>query len=261
MAPVPTAQDRTVGQSRSPLDVAGLERLATRGWRGAEEAPLGEWLLRAGGGFTGRANSALVAGDPGMPLPDAVDAVTRWYTDRGLRPCAMLPGRQSRAADAAFAAAGWERDEDVLVLTGPIAPVPADGVPVDLSPEPDDAWLAGYRHRGRPLPPTARGVLVNAEDVAFASVRLDPPPAPLAAVARGVVTDGWLGVAAVTVEEGYRRQGLATAVMAALQRWGARRGAQWLYLQVSASNTPARALYRQAGLIEHHRYHYRYAPA
>jgi N-acetylglutamate synthase len=139
--------------------------------------------------------------------------------------------------------------------------VPADGVPVDLSPEPDDAWLAGYRHRGRPLPPTARGVLVNAEDVAFASVRLDPPPAPLAAVARGVVTDGWLGVAAVTVEEGYRRQGLATAVMAALQRWGARRGAQWLYLQVSASNTPARALYRQAGLIEHHRYHYRYAPA
>ena len=261
MAPVPTAQDRAVGQSRSPLDVADLERLATRGWRGAEEAPLGEWLLRAGGGFTGRANSALLVGHPGMPLPDAVHAVTRWYADRGLRPCAMLPGRQSRAADAAFAAAGWERDEDVLVLTGPIAPVPADGVPVDLSPEPDDAWLAGYRHRGRPLPPTARGVLVNAEDVAFASVRLDPPPAPLAAVARGVVTDGWLGVAAVTVEEGYRRQGLATAVMAALQRWGARRGAQWLYLQVSASNTPARALYRQAGLIEHHRYHYRYAPA
>jgi N-acetylglutamate synthase len=162
MAPVPTAQDRAVGQSRSPLDVADLERLATRGWRGAEEAPLGEWLLRAGGGFTGRANSALVAGNPGMPLPDAVDAVTRWYADRGLRPCAMLPGRQSRAADAAFAAAGWERDEDVLVLTGPIAPVPADGVPVDLSPEPDDAWLAGYRHRGRPLPPTARTVLVDA---------------------------------------------------------------------------------------------------
>ncbi|MGY1764179.1 GNAT family N-acetyltransferase [Geodermatophilus sp. SYSU D00779] len=250
-----------MGQSRSPLDVAGLELLATRGWRGGDEAPLGEWLLRAGGGFTGRANSALAVGDPGMPLPDAVDAVTRWYTDRGLRPCAMLPGRQSRAADTALAAAGWERDEDVLVLTGPLTPAPADGVPVDLSPEPDDAWLAGYRHRGRPLPPTARAVLVNADDVVFASVRLDPPPAPLAAVARGVVTDGWLGVAAVTVEERYRRQGLATAVMAALQRWGAGLGASWVYLQVSASNTPARALYRQAGLIEHHRYHYRYAPA
>ncbi|WP_448611749.1 GNAT family N-acetyltransferase [Geodermatophilus sp. URMC 60] len=250
-----------MGQSRSPLDVAGLELLAARGWRGTEETWLGDWLLRAGGGFTGRANSALVVGDPGLPLPGAVEAVTRWYSDRGLRPCAMLPGRQSRAADAAFAAAGWERDEDVLVLTEPLTPAAADGVPVDLAPEPDDAWLAGYRHRGRSLPPSARAVLVNAEDVVFASVRRDPPPAPLAAVARGVVTDDWLGVAAVTVEERHRRQGLATAVMAALQRWGADRGARWVYLQVTASNSPARALYRQAGFIEHHRYHYRYAPA
>jgi GNAT superfamily N-acetyltransferase len=260
MAPPPTTQDRTVGQSRSPLDVAGLELLAARGWRGTEQDSLGDWLLRAGGGFTGRANSALVVGDPGLPLPEAADAVARWYADRGLRPCAQLPGRQSRAADTAFAAAGWERDEDVLVLTGPLTPTAADGVPVGLSPEPDDAWLAGYRHRGRPLPPTARAVLTNAEDVVFASVRLDPPPAPLAAVARGVVTDDWLGVAAVTVEERYRRQGLATAVMAGLQRWAARRGARWVYLQVAASNAPARALYRRAGLIEHHRYHYRYAP-
>jgi N-acetylglutamate synthase len=47
--------------------------------------------------------------------------------------------------------------------------------------------------------------------------------------------------------------------MAALHRWGAERGAQWVYLQVSADNAPARALYRKAGFIEHHRYHYRSA--
>jgi N-acetylglutamate synthase len=246
-----------MGQSRSPLDVADLERLAARGWRGSEEAALGEWLLRAGGGFTGRANSVLVAGDPDLPLPDAVDAVTAWYRDRGLRPCAQLPGRQARSADAAFAAAGWARDEDVLVLTAPLSPAPDGGVPVDLSPTPDDAWLAGYHHRGRPLPPTARAVLTNAEDVVFASVRLDEGPP--AAVARGVVTDDWLGVAAVTVAEEHRRRGLATAVMAALQRWGAGRGASWVYLQVTSSNAPARALYRSAGFIEHHRYHYRSA--
>ncbi|MGY1680871.1 GNAT family N-acetyltransferase [Geodermatophilus sp. SYSU D01176] len=249
-----------MGQRRSPLDVAGLELLAARGWRGTEEGALGDWLLRAGGGFTGRANSALVVGDAGRPLPEAVDGVTSWYADRDLRPCAVLPGRQARDADAALAAAGWERDEDVLVLTAPVTLAAADGVPVALSPEPDDAWLAGYRYRGRPLPPSARAVLTNAEDVVFASVRRDPPLAPPAAVARGVVTDGWLGVAAVTVEERYRRQGLATAVMAAVQRWGAERGARWLYRQVAASNAPARALYRAAGLIEHHRYHHRYAP-
>ena len=59
-----------MGQRRSPLDVAGLELLAARGWRGTEEARLGDWLLRAGGGFTGRANSALALGDPGRPLPE-----------------------------------------------------------------------------------------------------------------------------------------------------------------------------------------------
>ncbi|MCZ2819270.1 GNAT family N-acetyltransferase [Modestobacter sp. VKM Ac-2977] len=250
-----------MGQRRSPLGVPELELLAARGWQALAEERLGDWLLRAGGGFTGRANSALVVGDPGLPLPEAVAAVTRWYDDRGLRPSAQLPGVQSRRADAAFDAAGWTRDEDVLVLTAPIGRPAEPAVPVDLSPTPDDAWLAGYRHRGAALPPVARQVLTSAADVVFASVRLDPAPAPLAAVARGALTDGWLGVTAVTVAEEHRRRGLATAVMAALGRWAAGRGAHSVYLQVTAGNAPARALYRQAGFIEHHRYHYRHRPA
>lgn len=63
-----------MGQRRSALGVVDLELLAARGWRGTEEDRLGTWLLRAAGGFTGRANSALVAGDPGRSLPEAVDA-------------------------------------------------------------------------------------------------------------------------------------------------------------------------------------------
>ncbi|MCZ2804256.1 GNAT family N-acetyltransferase [Modestobacter sp. VKM Ac-2983] len=250
-----------MGQRRSPLGVPELELLAARGWQALEEERLGDWLLRAGGGFTGRANSALVAGDPGVPLPEAVAAVSRWYDDRGLRPAAQLPGVQSRRADAAFDAAGWTRDEDVLVLTAPVARPAEPAVRVDLSPTPDDAWLAGYRHRGAPLPPVARQVLTSATDVVFASVRLDPEPAPLAAVGRGALTDGWLGVTAVTVAEEHRRRGLATAVMAALGRWAAEGGAHSTYLQVTAGNAAARALYRQAGFIEHHRYHYRHRPA
>ncbi|WP_369251738.1 GNAT family N-acetyltransferase [Geodermatophilus amargosae] len=248
-----------MGQSRSPLGVADLERLAARGWRGTDEEPLGGWLLRAGGGFTGRANTALVTGDPGRPLPEAVEAVTAWYRARGLRPGAALPGVQARPADAALAAAGWTRDDDVLVLTAPLVPGPGPAVPVQLSPTPDDGWLTAYRHLGDALPDTARAVLVNAPDVVFAAVRPGPDAAPVA-VARGVVTDDWLGVSAVTVAEEARRRGLATAVTAAVTRWGAQHGARWGYLQVTASNAPARALYRRAGYVEHHRYHYRWAP-
>jgi N-acetylglutamate synthase len=243
-----------------PLDVPRLERLAARSWRGLKEEALGDWLLRAGGGFTGRANSVLVTGDPGRPLPEAVAAVTGWYADRGLRPRAQVPLPGAEDADAAFAAAGWDRDEDVLVLAAPLTRWPARDVAVDLLPEPDDAWLAGYQYRGTPLPPVARQILVNAAEPVFAAVRLDPPPAPLAAVARGAVVEGWLVVTAVTVDETYRRQGLATAVMAALGAWARERGGHSCVLQTVASNEPALTLYRRLGFTEHHRYHYRLGP-
>ncbi len=245
-------------------DVPGvpeLERLAARTWRGLEEERLGEWLLRAGGGFTGRANSVLVVGDPPTDLPAAVAAVTRWYADRGLRPRAQVPVPGGEAADAAFAAAGWARDEDVLVLTASTEGWPEPAVPVDLAPRPDDAWLTGYRYRGTPLPAVALDILVDADDPVFAAVRTAPPPAPLAAVARGVVADGWLVVTAVTVDEAARRRGLGTAVMAALGSWARERGAHSCLLQVASSNAGALALYERLGFTEHHRYHYRLGPA
>lgn len=131
---------------------------------------------------------------------------------------------------------------------------------MELRPAPDAAWLAGYASRGTALPPGALPVLTGAEDVVFASVRRPDDPASPVAVARGVLVDGWLGVSAVTVAEEHRRRGLATALMARLTGWAAGRGAHSTYLQVAAANTPARALYRRTGFIEHHRYHYRRCP-
>jgi ribosomal protein S18 acetylase RimI-like enzyme len=106
----------------------------------------------------------------------------------------------------------------------------------------------------------ARDVLLSAPDPVFAAIRCDPEPAPLAAVARGVVVDGWLVVTAVTVDERYRRQGRATAVMAALGAWARGRDGHSCLLQVAADNAPALALYERLGFTEHHRYHYRLGP-
>jgi N-acetylglutamate synthase len=146
------------------------------------------------------------------------------------------------------------------VLTAPLRPGPAPAVPVDLLPEPDAAWLAGYRYRGAPLPPVAREVLLGADEPVFAAVRSAPVPAPLDAVGRGAVAGPWLVVTALTVAGPARRRGLATAVMAALGSWGAARGARSCVLQVAAGNAPALALYARLGFTEHHRYHYRSAP-
>ena len=48
------------------ISAADLQRHALLGWLGWHE-PLGEWTLRAAGGFTRRANSCHAVGDPGIP--------------------------------------------------------------------------------------------------------------------------------------------------------------------------------------------------
>ncbi len=83
------------------ISIAALEAAAAGGWRGTEEEAFGGWLLRAAGGFTGRANSALAIGDPGLPLAAAVDKVCAWYQARGLPPAIAIsypPSRQRSRA-------------------------------------------------------------------------------------------------------------------------------------------------------------------
>src|ERR1700753_2875891 len=60
-----------MGTPITETDIETLDRAAARTWRGTEEEALGGWLLRAAGGFTGRANSVLAVGDPGLPLAAA----------------------------------------------------------------------------------------------------------------------------------------------------------------------------------------------
>src|SRR5580693_4508172 len=108
-----------------------LERVAAAHWRGTEEERLGGWLLRAAGGFTGRANSALPLGDPGLPLDDALAAVTRWYRDRGLTPMIAVPAPLDADADADADGDG-ELDEHLARRSWLTRPGPAYFMVADL---------------------------------------------------------------------------------------------------------------------------------
>jgi N-acetylglutamate synthase len=94
-------------------------------------------------------------------------------------------------------------------------------------------------------------VLERGDRVIFARVA-----EPAVAVGRAVVTDGWLGLSAVEVEPGLRRQGLGSAVVDALLAWGSGRGARYAYVQVLADNDAALALYARRGFRTHHSYRY-----
>ena len=270
------------------ISIADLEQRAAQGWRAPEEARLGDWLLRAAGGFTGRANSALGLGDPGRPLDRAVRDVQDWYEARGLPAMICVPhpvGRpETVPLDRFLAEQGWGvRSGAATVMTAPVAQVtqaarpvpagaghavqdpaatvaPAAAVPmaVAIDPEPGDDWLALYHYRGQPtLPPIARQVLTSAPWQAFASVR---DGAQTVAIGRVAAADGWAGLTAIEVAPGHRRRGLATAVTALLAAQAAARGAGQVYLQVEDRNAAARALYGRIGFSAHHDYHYRIAP-
>jgi N-acetylglutamate synthase len=132
------------------------------------------------------------------------------------------------------------------------------GCDIRLEELPSADWLSAYHYRGGALPEQAVRLLSRHDRVRFASISVDRQ---VRAIARGAVDEGWLGVTAVEVEQGYRRRGLASLLMRALVGWGREQGADQCYLQVDTGNTAALALYQRLNFTEHHRYHYRLAPA
>jgi GNAT superfamily N-acetyltransferase len=245
-------------------EIRALESAAALAWPGLEQHRVGGWLLRAGRGFTGRANSVLPLGDPGEPLAAAVEAMQQWYEERGLPPRAQLPDRVGDALDAALRARGWPAYNPTVVLVAPTsAPEAGDSSsglpPVRVGPEPDDDWLAAYHYRGGELPEGAADVLRAGSGLGFAKV---VDGGAVLAVARAAVTaapDGttWLGLTAVEVVPQTRRQGLGRHLATQLLAWGASAGATRCYVQMAADNAPARRLYDRLGFSEHHRYVYR----
>ncbi|MFJ1542870.1 GNAT family N-acetyltransferase [Micromonospora chalcea] len=257
--------------------VVALELAADEAWPAPVRGRLGDWRLRWADGWTGRANSALPVGDPDRPLPAALDAVQRWYAERGGTALVNTPLPLAAPVGAELDARGWAARPPVLVQTVPLRALAAgladapeadtpptagpDGAPpVTLAGAPADDWLAIAAGRKGGLPDAARHVLTAVDRVRFAELRVD---GRLLAVGRGTVTgEGrWLGVSLLEVLPEARRRGFAVAIVRALAGWGAAEGATRAFLQVEQSNNGAVELYRRLGFTTHHTYLTRVAPA
>ena len=256
------------------MDIEDLERAAALHWQAPETERLGDWLLRAAEGFTGRANSALPLGDPGVPLPEAVAAAEEWYRRRALPPMIVVPsvlhhaghhrGTTPGSLENLLTERGWlPRPGPAFVMTAAIAdiPPPAPDHQIELTPEPDASWLALYRYRGQDLPPIARTLLTSAPWQAFASVRRDGRAVACGRISVvGAPGRQWGAITAVEVDPAWQRQGLGAALTSALAAAAAGRGARRVLLQVETGNAAARALYLRSGFRDSHRYHYLIAP-
>ncbi|MEU3840990.1 GNAT family N-acetyltransferase [Streptomyces sp. NPDC028635] len=252
---IPAAPARRRGPAASYEELA---QVSTRAWRPLESERLGEWELRAAAGFTRRANSALPLGDPGLPLDDALTAVRRWYGARGL-PAYVQTATGAEGTQELLCAEldrrGWGREVSAELWIGGLAPIAdlAEPAGVVLSRRADEAWLARYQRKG--VSEVALQVLHSGPSVWFATVPGEAGEPP-AAIGRCVVDGRWAGFAVVEVDPARRRQGLATAVMAALAHRALDEGASAAWLQVETDNAGARALYAGMGFAAHHAYHH-----
>ncbi len=261
--------------TRLRVTPAEAEGRALAGWPAVEATPLGDWLLRAAGGFSARANSVLALGSPDRPLAEAVAAVQDFYAARDLPPWAqVVVGSHEQAL---LEDSGWKHarpgEADSLFQVASVAmaarelrdrtraadtPMPAT---VTLAATASAPWLAND-DRAQVTPSLARAVLEGPHEVSFLSV--GPPDGPLHAKGRVSLADGrdggWAGITDVWVEPSYRRQGLAVLVMRELISWAAERGATTAYLQTRGDNPAALALYGSLGFSTHHEYRYLVAP-
>ncbi|OAT70247.1 acetyltransferase [Mycobacteroides immunogenum] len=220
-------------------DIRSMQRAAAFAWPGLEHQWLDGWFVRAADGYTRRANSAVPLEHSASPR--SLGEMDAWYSGRGLPTLLCLPDRLVHPPDDLVTS-----DETVVMVRDVHGP---DAHALPAVPSAD--WLALHGDDHPLVTPVLTAVVDGTLGFASISVAGDT-----AAIARGAVTEGWLGISAVRVAEAHRRRGLARQVCEILLGWGAAHGARRAYVQVRAENDAALALYPTVGFTEQHRYRY-----
>ena len=255
------------GRPHTAISTSDLERLMADGWRAVEEEWLGDWLLRASSGFTGRGNSVLPLGDPVIDLAEALERVEGWYQARGLPPQFHIdiPSTGKVADDSLgseLLSAGYAVVAPTLVMTGAtsdIQPLPGKAPEVTVSPSLTPAWLHAYARQRAIVPGITEKLLTGSAGQVFLSVV--GGAGEVTAVARLSVHPGWAGLSGLWVDPGLRGRGLGRAVLQAAAVVARQQRLPSMFLQVEAANRAATALYESEGFRAHHTYVYLRRPA
>ncbi len=251
------------GPPHRALEPESLQRLMVAGNPPIETDWIGGWLLRAAGGFTGRANSMLPLGDPGMPVAEALDQMEAWYRSRGLPPLVTVFGEldDDLSVDSIgrlLLDRGYQMLQPTRVMTAPVRrnlawPDLPRGYRVERIHRLTDDVLAVSEDRVGEFGATARQVLEGPPSQAFLCVYDDAGPV---AVVRVPVHDGWAGLFGLHVLPTHRDRGLGRRLTDAALAYASGMGASAMYLQVTEDNSAARRLYESAGFTDHHAYCY-----
>lgn len=264
---------------RTPLVTTEcLERLSDRSMPGRERRRLGDWVLRAADGVTGRANSAWVTGSPGLEAASALDEVERWYRDRGHTPLLQVfDGPSAAGLEVELDRRRYRREPgaDVLVRDLDRWPAPACGTGAvadtfDMSAEPGTPDtsntscvsvsvtrdLAALVEGGNAADRVAEMGLTALDRRVVA---LRDRDGQVVATGLGLVDGEAFGIFAMSTRTRFRRLGFGVRVLDRLVGEAQDVGCRFAWLQVFPANAAAQALYAAAGFVRVHGYNYRVA--
>lgn len=231
-------------------EILELERLLAATWPAPDTAELGGWILRYADGFSRRANSVLALTAPPGGTDAALAAVGAWYGAHGARPLIALPGGVGKRLDDELAARGWEAEGPTAVMTKRLDATAYDGEAAVV----DAPGAALLEQVGRGAPAVAARIFGSGPGRGYAEVRRG---GGLAARGRGAIEGDLVAITNIGTLPAFRRQGLGTEVLRALEAWGYENGARRAALQVEADNEAAIAMYGRLGYTERYRYRYR----
>ncbi|MCX6430388.1 MAG: GNAT family N-acetyltransferase [Actinobacteria bacterium] len=232
------------------LRIREIERVASVTWPAKEVEPLGDWLMRATGKFTRRANSVLALGNPGVDLDEALKRVVDFYKSRGLPPMIHVALPTYAELDEKLEQRGWIGDVHAQVMVSDIEPeLTNDSIfhGWEISDFPTQEWISLQNDEGV-------WEILKSAPARYAGLRID---SKLVAVGRGADSNGWTTLTRLFVKEEFRRQGIGQELVRQLLFASKADGIAKAFLQVDLKNVSAIRLYESLGFRPHHTYMYR----
>jgi GNAT superfamily N-acetyltransferase len=238
------------------LEEAGLNNMHTR-----RQLLYDGWLLFLSPGKAKRGRSVNACFGSTLPLARKIAHCEAVYARHGLPLLfRVTPFAQPSGLDDALAAHGYVAFDETLVQSLALEAPPATAASPDLtleSPLPEAFVEAVGDMRGSP--PAQRAA--HLERIAQSPLDVTPVIAKRCGevVGSGMVSieDDIAGLFDIVVTPAQRRRGIGSAITAALLVRAWERGARHAYLQVTAANGPAVAIYRRLGFATRYAYHYR----
>jgi GNAT superfamily N-acetyltransferase len=238
---------------------ARMDALMNQGWQAADSTELDGWLVRRNAGVTLRANSVLPASAP-FDVDRALEYVENLYVAYGIQPSFQIsPAVQPSDLDARLAARGYEVRNPTLVQCAAISDVLAQlrppAIEVNISTRPSTSWIdCWWSVDGRGDDTRAAAEQILARGNALYATVPSGDGGPAKAIGRLALVDDTAGLYCLAVDERFRRQGLASAIIHGLLQAAT---TKWVWLSVLEDNLAARTLYDRLGFRTVSRYHYR----